>query len=259
MALTATSTGFGTFSSVRPHRHLGSISPSYNYLLPLPGLLQPTRENMIRELKRLVSDASSGDKFTFLYSGHSDQQPAGGDPDEEEDGQDEVIITSDEQRIIDNILVMPLPVDCSLLAILDTCHSGTMLDLPHHHCNNVYVPWQSKGERRTQTMLNKNVRGGAYGVVVGCNDQLVHPPPSISSVMSPRHFTDPAVAFPTLRIDTKLGEGSSMDQRALSAGAHPRGVPGSAPRSYRRCSATRLCHACRATGGANPSLIYSPL
>lgn len=74
-----------------------------------------------------------------------------------------------------DILVNPLPVGCNLLvgsllfracfriliyrvlqAILDTCHSGTMLDLPHYHCNNVYVPWQSKGERRTMTMQNIN-------------------------------------------------------------------------------------------------------
>jgi hypothetical protein len=71
-----------------------------------------------------------------------------------------VLITSDEKNIIDNelknILVDPLPVGCTLLAILDTCHSGTMLDLPHYHCNNVYVPWQSKGERRTMTMQNIN-------------------------------------------------------------------------------------------------------
>jgi hypothetical protein len=75
------------------------------------------------------------------------------------------------------ILVDPLPIGCNLLvgsssfrvgfcilicrvrllqAIIDTCHSGTMLDLPHYHCNDVYVPWQSKGERRTMTMQNIN-------------------------------------------------------------------------------------------------------
>jgi metacaspase-1 len=73
------------------------------------------------------------------------------------------------------ILVDPLPVGCTLLvgnflfrvcfriltccvlqAIIDTCHSGTMLDLPHYYCNDVYVPWQSKGERRTMTMQNIN-------------------------------------------------------------------------------------------------------
>jgi hypothetical protein len=40
-------------------------------------------------------------------------------------------------------------------AFFDTCHSGTMLDLPHYHCNDIYVPWISKGNRRTKTMQNK--------------------------------------------------------------------------------------------------------
>ncbi|TFY75721.1 hypothetical protein EWM64_g8291 [Hericium alpestre] len=37
-------------------------------------------------------------------------------------------------------------------AIFDSCHSGTLLDLPHHHCNQIYVPWLSTGRRRTRTM-----------------------------------------------------------------------------------------------------------
>jgi hypothetical protein len=103
-----------------------------------------------------------------------------------------VLITSDEKTIINNvglhlnpslrltffqelksILVNPLPVGCTLLvgsllsrvcfrillycalqAILDTCHSESMLDLPHYHCNSVYVPWLSIGGRRTMTMQN---------------------------------------------------------------------------------------------------------
>ncbi|KAI9458149.1 caspase domain-containing protein, partial [Lactarius psammicola] len=126
----------------------------------LPDLSHPTRVNMIRELKRLVSVAAPGDTFVFLYSGHSDQRLATDDL-QEEDGQDETIITSDEQFILDNELndiLVPLPIGCSLLAVLDTNHSGTLLDLPHHHCNSVYVPWQSKGTRRAPTMQNKNVR-----------------------------------------------------------------------------------------------------
>ncbi|KAH9968497.1 caspase domain-containing protein [Lactifluus volemus] len=121
---------------------------------------QPTRANIIRELKKLVSGAASGDRFTFFYSGHSGQRPAVNDQ-EEEDGLDEMIIPSDEQPIIDDELkamLVPIPVGCNLLAILDTCHSGTLLDLPHYHCNSVYVPWESKGNRRTMTKQNINVR-----------------------------------------------------------------------------------------------------
>lgn len=41
-------------------------------------------------------------------------------------------------------------------AFLDSCHSGTLLDLPHHHCNQVWVPWLSQGKRRTKTLQNWN-------------------------------------------------------------------------------------------------------
>ncbi|KAF8497040.1 hypothetical protein F5888DRAFT_1699779 [Russula emetica] len=44
------------------------------------------------------------------------------------------LITIDDEIIIDNelddILVKPLPTGSSLFALLDTCHSGTLLDLP---------------------------------------------------------------------------------------------------------------------------------
>lgn len=35
------------------------------------------------------------------------------------------------------ILVDPLPQGAQLVALFDTCHAGTMLDLPHNACNHV--------------------------------------------------------------------------------------------------------------------------
>jgi len=181
----------------------------------LPEHLQPTRVNLIRELNALVSDATPGDRFTLFYSGHSDQQDAKSDM-EEEDGMDEMLITCDEQSIIDNelreILVLPLPVGCSLLAVLDTCHSGTMLDLPHHHCNSVYVPWQSKGERRTMTMQNVNVRRQATGFVEQTSGDIL----SIETVIEEG---EEAVGLPLgqpLQLNTKLGGSRPAGQREMS-------------------------------------------
>ncbi|KAH9164042.1 caspase domain-containing protein [Lactarius sanguifluus] len=129
----------------------------------LPAHLQPTRENILRELRNLVADAASGDRFTFLYSGHSNQQRS--KDLNEEDFQDEYLITIDDDIVVDNelndILVKPLPAGCSLFALLDTCHSGTLLDLPHYHCNSVYVPWRSKGKRRTNSWQNVT---GAFAI-----------------------------------------------------------------------------------------------
>ena len=57
--------------------------------------------------------------------------------------------------ILDNkllkMLVDPLPVGASLTAIFDSCHSGTLLDLDHYLCNNVYYPWTNVGRRRYMT------------------------------------------------------------------------------------------------------------
>lgn len=53
------------------------------------------------------------------------------------------------RMILDNklrkLLVDPLPVGAYLTAIFDSCHSGTLLDLDHYLCNNVYYPWTNIG------------------------------------------------------------------------------------------------------------------
>ena len=60
--------------------------------------------------------------------------------------------------IIDNtlrrILVEPLGqrVGAHLTAIFDSCHSGTLLDLDHYLCNNIYNPRTTQGYRRYKTL-----------------------------------------------------------------------------------------------------------
>ena len=139
----------------------------------------------------------------------------------------------------------PLPVGCSLLvrspsfyvffqisswylfqAILDTCHSGTLLDLPHYHCNNVYVPWQSKGERRTMSLQNVNgsyphqlplsyadIRIVRHQATDFANSTFM--PRSIESQFEGRWFPDePLNELPQL--DTKFGGRRSVDQGEFS-------------------------------------------
>lgn len=33
------------------------------------------------------------------------------------------------------------------MAIFDCCCAGTLLDLEHYRCNNVYFPWVNRGKR----------------------------------------------------------------------------------------------------------------
>ncbi|KAI3815367.1 hypothetical protein L1987_15033 [Smallanthus sonchifolius] len=94
----------------------------------------PTRYNMLVALKWLTDGSQSGDSLVFYYAGHGSQMPdLNGD---EKDGRDEALCPVDYSvsgRILDDevnaILVAPLPHGVKLHSIMDTCCSGTILDL----------------------------------------------------------------------------------------------------------------------------------
>ncbi|KAJ3330899.1 Ca(2+)-dependent cysteine protease [Blyttiomyces sp. JEL0837] len=95
----------------------------------------PTRANITNAMKWLVSNAQPGDHFFLHYSGHGGSvKDTSGD---EEDGNDETIVPLDYQnagQMTDDelhvLLCDPLPQGSILMAIFDSCHSGTVLDLP---------------------------------------------------------------------------------------------------------------------------------
>lgn len=95
----------------------------------------PTRRNILQAFKWLMEDLKSGDSLVFYFSGHGLRQP---DFCEDElDGFDETICPLDfrtngmiSDNDINDILVKPLLPGVTLHAIVDACHSGTVLDLP---------------------------------------------------------------------------------------------------------------------------------
>ncbi|KAF8188987.1 peptidase C14 [Pholiota molesta] len=108
-----------------------------------PGQPRPTRKEMFNAMSWLISDARPHDSLFFHYSGHGGQSPdASG---KEKDGMDEVIfpVDYDDKQgdgpgdIIDDelheALVHNLPPGVRLTALFDSCHSGTLLDLPYLH------------------------------------------------------------------------------------------------------------------------------
>ncbi|SAM04311.1 hypothetical protein [Absidia glauca] len=101
---------------------------------------RPTKANIYSAMQWLVHDAQAHDSFFFHFSGHGGSVvDVSGD---EDDGFDETIYPVDFEdyegetgQIIDDelhdYLVKPLPEGCRLTAIFDSCHSGTVLDLPY--------------------------------------------------------------------------------------------------------------------------------
>jgi metacaspase-1 len=96
----------------------------------------PTKYNLRQAMRWLVEGASAGDSLVFHFSGHGVQKlDTNGD---EVDGYDEALCPVDfEERgvILDDdvnaTIVRPLGRGVKLHAIIDTCHSGTILDLSY--------------------------------------------------------------------------------------------------------------------------------
>ncbi|RUP50144.1 peptidase C14, caspase domain-containing protein [Jimgerdemannia flammicorona] len=98
--------------------------------------LIPTKANIERAFEWLVEDPQPNDSLFFHYSGHGTRVED--DTGDEEDGFDEAICPLDYEEngvIIDDdihrILVKPLPAGCRLTALFDSCHSGSVMDLPY--------------------------------------------------------------------------------------------------------------------------------
>jgi len=107
---------------------------------------KPTYDNIINGMRWLVDGAKPGDSLFFHYSGHGGT--AKDSETDEIDGFDETILPLDynsKGQIVDDViygnLVKPLPQGCRLTAVFDSCHSGTVMDLPYtYQCDgNVEV------------------------------------------------------------------------------------------------------------------------
>lgn len=127
----------------------------------------PTRQNMTAAMHWLVRGAQPGDALFFHYSGHGGQAKA--TQGDEADGMNETILPLDynqagqmEDDELHAILVRPLPMGCRLTAIFDSCHSGTVLDLPY-----VYSTSGNIKETNIAAGVGKGLMGAAMNYARG--------------------------------------------------------------------------------------------
>ncbi|XP_073122738.1 metacaspase-1-like isoform X3 [Henckelia pumila] len=143
----------------------------------------PTRNNIEVAFKWLMRGIQHGDSLVFYFSGHGLRQPdLHGD---EIDGYDETICPVDFQTkgmILDNYIndtiVKPLISGVTLHAIVDSCHSGTILDLSHAY--NIHTSKWEAGHH--QSVNGKGTTGGRAICVSACEDfQLAADTSALSS------------------------------------------------------------------------------
>ncbi|KAL3622017.1 Metacaspase-1 [Castilleja foliolosa] len=134
----------------------------------------PTKHNIRMAMFWLVQGCQSGDSLVFHFSGHGSQQrDYKGD---EMDGFDETLCPLDYEKqgmIVDNeinsTLVKPLPTGVKLHAIIDSCHSGTVLDLPYlcRMDRSGRCAWE---DHRPRSGAWKGTSGGEAISFSGCDD-----------------------------------------------------------------------------------------
>ncbi|XP_062211449.1 metacaspase-1-like [Phragmites australis] len=134
----------------------------------------PTRVNLLHAMRWLVDGTTSGDSLVFHFSGHGVQKlDNNGD---EVDGYDEALCPLDFQDrgvILDDeinaIIVRSLCWGVKLHAIVDTCHSGTILDLPYlcRISRTGYWQWENHSRPSGEP---KCTNGGLAISISGCGD-----------------------------------------------------------------------------------------
>lgn len=138
-----------------------------NIIVLSDNLILPTKENILKNLSKLVVNAVKGKvkSIFFHYSGHGSQIKDKNN--DENDGKDEVLCPLDYSKkgfITDdklNSIIKLLPSNASFFGIFDCCHAGTMLDLKYNHVH---------GDKRT--VIEKNAFKIESNVIAisGCKD-----------------------------------------------------------------------------------------
>ena len=97
-----------------------------------------TRANILQEFIRLLKESTNGDTLFFSFSGHGSSMADRNN--DEIDGKDELIVSVDYYAIFDDelkqIIDAYLKPNVKLFTLFDSCHSGTMLDLPYQYFKN---------------------------------------------------------------------------------------------------------------------------
>lgn len=126
---------------------------------------KPIRSNILDEFNNLLINSQSGDVLLFFYSGHGsyilDKNK------NEKTGNDQIIIPCDLNVIIDDelksIIQTNLKKDVTLIALFDSCFSGSVLDLKYQYMDSLDKNNYTENTNETETT-------GNVIMISGCSD-----------------------------------------------------------------------------------------
>ena len=127
---------------------------------------KPTRSTILAEFKNLLQNSIAGDLLYFMFSGHgSTQKDTNND---EASGIDELIIPLDLLPIVDDdlksIINQYLQSGVTLIALFDSCYSGTVLDLKYQYLDSLNYDAATINNKESQT-------NGQVFMISGCTDK----------------------------------------------------------------------------------------
>jgi hypothetical protein len=126
---------------------------------------KPNRDTILIKFQQLLSSSNSGDIVLFTYSGHGSYIKDINN--EEKDNNDETIVPIDFNLISDDtlksIIDANLKEGVTLIAFFDSCHSGTMLDLPYQYFDS------ENNNNNTVNNANSETKGNVI-MISGCRD-----------------------------------------------------------------------------------------
>ena len=118
--------------------------------------IKPTKQNILNSFTNLLKSGNSGDLLCFVYSGHGSYiVDRSGD---EVDGRDEAIVSLDMNIVTDDelkiIIQNELKEGVTLLAIFDSCFSGSILDLKYMYNDSLNFDKYTEYSKELETNGN---------------------------------------------------------------------------------------------------------
>jgi hypothetical protein len=126
---------------------------------------KPTRSNILEEFKNLLMNCQDGDFLFFSYSGHGSYTFDRNN--DELDGRDELIVSSDFKGILDDefksLIQTYLKSNVTLFALFDSCFSGSVLDLKYQYLDSLNYDNYTENPKTLDTF-------GNVIMISGCTD-----------------------------------------------------------------------------------------